>query len=82
MRRLRREAGIAASVTRGVDVASWAEAFARSASDTQRSAFANIRRDFMAAHHVPVNFRVLARDDFKSVEIIADARSRQFCFLV
>lgn len=57
MRRLRREAGIAASVTRGVDVTSWAEAFARSASDKQRNDLLETAVRMVAARSEPVSVR-------------------------
>lgn len=57
MRRLRREAGIAAAVTRGVDVTSWAEAFARTASEMQRNDLLETAVKMVAARSEPVSVR-------------------------
>ncbi len=57
IRRLRREAGIAAAVTRGVDVTSWAEAFARSASDSQRNDLLETAVRMVATRGEPVSVR-------------------------
>jgi hypothetical protein len=57
LRRIRREAGIAAVVTRGIEVTSWAEAFVRSASDEQRAELLETAVRMVAGRGEPVSVR-------------------------
>lgn len=57
LRRIRREAGIAAVITRGIDVTSWAEAFVRSSSDQQRADLLETAVRMVAGRGAPVPVR-------------------------
>ena len=57
LRRIRREAGLAGIVTRGVDVASWAEAFARISTESQRSDLLETAVRMVASRGEPVSMR-------------------------
>lgn len=57
LRRIRREAGLAGTVTRGVDVTSWAEAFGRSSSESQRANLLETAVRMVASRGEPVSMR-------------------------
>lgn len=57
LRRIRREAGIAAVVTRAIDVTSWAEAFVQSASNAQRAELLETAVRMVAGRGEPVSVR-------------------------
>jgi DnaJ-domain-containing protein 1 len=60
MRQVRRGAGLAAPITRGVDVANWAETFARAASPDQRAALLETAVQLVAARAMPIPLRQYA----------------------
>lgn len=57
MREVRRGTGIAAPVTRGIDVTNWAETYARHANQQQRAALLETAVQLVAARNEPVPFR-------------------------
>lgn len=60
LREIRRGTGIAAPVTQGIDVASWAESYARAASPQQRSTLLENAVQLVAGHGRPVPLRQYA----------------------
>jgi DnaJ-domain-containing protein 1 len=60
LRDLRRGAGLAAPVTRGIDVSSWAESFALAASPQQRTTLLETAARLVAARGKPVPLRQYA----------------------
>jgi hypothetical protein len=60
LRAVRRGAGIAAPVTRGIDVPNWAETFARRATQQQRLALLETAVQLVATHERPVPLRQYA----------------------
>ena len=60
VRAVRRGAGIAAPVTQGIDVASWADKFARLATEQQRTALLESAVQLVAARSAPVPLRQYA----------------------
>jgi DnaJ-domain-containing protein 1 len=57
MREVRRGTGIAAPVTRGIDVTNWAETYARHANQQQRAALLESAVQLVAARNEPVPLR-------------------------
>lgn len=57
LREVRRGAGLAAPVTRGIDVANWAEAYGRHATPQQRTLLLETAVQLVAARGVPVPLR-------------------------
>lgn len=60
LRRVRRGAGIAAPVTRGIDVSNWAESYAQKATPQQRSALLETAVQLVATGSEPVPLRQYA----------------------
>ena len=60
LRQVRRSAGLGAPVTRGIDVSSWAESYARAATPDQRSALLETAARLVAARNEPVPLRQYA----------------------
>src|SRR5690349_7303909 len=60
LRVIRRDARLVARVTPGVDVTSWAESYARSASEAARAQLLETAVQFAAARHVPIPLRQYA----------------------
>jgi hypothetical protein len=60
LRQVRRGAGLAAPVTRGIDVTNWAETYARAATPAQRSALLEIAVKLVAARTGPIPLRQYA----------------------
>ena len=60
LRQVRRGAGLAAPVTRGIDVTNWAETYARAATPPQRSALLEIAVKLVAARTGPIPLRQYA----------------------
>lgn len=60
LRQVRRGTGLAAPVTRGIDVASWAETYARAATPPQRHALLENAVKLVAAHVGPIPLRQYA----------------------
>lgn len=57
MREVRRGTGIAAPITRGIDVSNWAETYARHSTPQQRSALLEAAVQLVASRGVPVPLR-------------------------
>jgi hypothetical protein len=57
LRRLRRDAGVAARVTPAVDVTSWGESYARAATDAQRASLLELAVQLAAAREGPIPLR-------------------------
>jgi GNAT superfamily N-acetyltransferase len=60
LREIRRGAGLGARVTRGVDITSWGESYARVASDADRARLLETAVQFAAARKAPVPLRQYA----------------------
>jgi transposase len=60
LRQVRRGAGLAAPVTRGIDVTNWAESYARVSSDQQRHSLLETAVQLVAARSGPVPLRQYA----------------------
>jgi hypothetical protein len=60
LRQVRRVAGLAAPVTRGIDVTNWAETYGRAATPQQRSALLEIAVKLVAARTGPIPLRQYA----------------------
>lgn len=60
LRQVRRGAGLAAPITRGVDVTNWAETYARSATREQRAALLETAVQLIAASKGPIPLRQYA----------------------
>jgi hypothetical protein len=60
LRQVRRGAGLAAPVTRGIDVTNWAETYARAATPPQRSTLLEIAVKLVAAGPGPIPLRQYA----------------------
>ena len=60
LRQLRRGTGLAAPVTQGIDVGSWAESYARNASEAQRASLLETAVQLVAAREGPVPLRQYA----------------------
>jgi hypothetical protein len=60
LREVRRGAGLAAPVTRGIDVTNWAEAYARAVPQAQRGALLELAVKLVAAHARPIPLRQYA----------------------
>ena len=60
LRQVRRGAGLAAPVTRGVDVTNWAETYARSATREQRASLLETAVQLIAARKEPIPLRQYA----------------------
>ena len=60
MRQVRRGAGLAAPVTRGIDVTNWAETYARSASQQQRASLLETAVQLVASATGPIPLRQYA----------------------
>jgi GNAT superfamily N-acetyltransferase len=60
LREIRRGAGLGARVTRGVDITSWGESYARVASDADRARLLESAVQFAAARKAPVPLRQYA----------------------
>lgn len=60
LRQVRRGAGLAAPVTRGIDVGNWAESYARLTSSQQRSALLDTAARLVAARSGPIPLRQYA----------------------
>jgi hypothetical protein len=60
LRQVRRGTGLAAPVTRGIDVASWAETYARAATPPQRHALLESAVKLVASHTGPIPLRQYA----------------------
>ena len=60
LRQVRRGAGLAAPVTRGIDVANWAESYARVSSPKERAALLETAVQLVAARSGPVPLRQYA----------------------
>ena len=60
MRRVRREGGLAAPVTRGIDVANWGEAYARVSDQRQRESLLELAVRLLAESAEPVPIRQYA----------------------
>jgi hypothetical protein len=60
LRQVRRGAGLAAPVTRGIDVASWADTYARAASPQQRMALLETAVRLVAVSTTPIPLRQYA----------------------
>ena len=60
LRQVRRGAGLAAPVTRGIDVTSWADTYSRAATPQQRNALLEIAVQLVAARHGPIPLRQYA----------------------
>lgn len=60
MREVRRGSGLAAPITRGIDVASWAESYARASSPQQREVLLETAVQLIAARKEPIPLRQYA----------------------
>lgn len=60
MRQVRRGAGLAAPVTRGIDVTNWAETYARAASPQQRASLLETAVQLVASRSGPIPLRQYA----------------------
>jgi DnaJ domain len=60
MRRVRRGAGLAAPVTRGIDVTNWAETYARAATPQQRAMLLETAVQLVASSPTPIPLRQYA----------------------
>lgn len=60
MRRVRREGGLAAPITRGIDIANWAEAYARVSGQPQREMLLELAVRLLADRSEPVPIRQYA----------------------
>jgi DnaJ-domain-containing protein 1 len=60
MRQVRRESGLAAPVTRGIDVSSWAESYARASAPQQRAHLLELAVQLIVARKEPIPLRQYA----------------------
>jgi hypothetical protein len=60
LRQVRRGAGLAAPITRGVDVTNWAETYARASTPPQRNALLESAVQLIAARNAPIPLRQYA----------------------
>lgn len=60
MRQVRRGAGLAAPITRGVDITNWAETYARAASREQRASLLETAVQLIAGRNAPIPLRQYA----------------------